>query len=77
VAQVYFHYSNPDGVLLDRRGTHVANLTEARDFATGFVRSLIIAPSGEDWRNWLLHVSDEQGEELFIVPFSHVLGKPH
>jgi hypothetical protein len=24
-----------------------------------------------------LHVSDDQGDELFIVPFTFVLGKPH
>jgi hypothetical protein len=77
VAQMYFHYSSPDGMLLDKRGTAVANLSEARDCAMGFVRSLVIEPSGEDWRDWLLYVSDELGEELFTVPFALVLGKPH
>ena len=31
----------------------------------------------EDWRDWVLHVSDDQGDELFVVPFTFVLGKPH
>lgn len=77
MAQVYFHYSNSDGALIDRRGTDVDNLADARDCAACFVRSLVTAPSGEDWRNWILHVSDELGEELFIVPFALMLGKPH
>lgn len=77
MAQVYFHYSNPRGALIDRRGADVDDLAEARDCATRFVQSLITAPSTEDWRNWILHVSDEQGEEIFVVPFAFVLGKPH
>jgi hypothetical protein len=31
----------------------------------------------EDWRGWILHVNDDLGDELFVVPFSFVLGKPH
>lgn len=77
MAQLYFHYSNSRGALIDRRGADVDDLAEARDRATHFVRSLIAAPSMEDWRNWVLHVSDELGEEIFIVPFASVLGRPH
>ena len=77
MAQVYFHYTSPEGALLDRRGANVDNITDARDCATGVVQSLITAPSAEDWREWVLHVSDELGEELFIVPFATVIGKPH
>jgi hypothetical protein len=28
-------------------------------------------------RSWILHVSDNLGDELFVVPFAFVLGKPH
>ena len=31
----------------------------------------------DDWRGWVLHVSDDQGDELFVVPFTFVLGKPN
>jgi len=31
----------------------------------------------EDWRGWVLHVSDESGEEIFNLPFDSLLGKPH
>ena len=77
MAQVYFHCSNTEGVLIDRRGTCVADLIEAHEEATSVVRSLIAAPSLEDWRGWVLHVSDEAGDEIFVLPFASVLGKPH
>jgi hypothetical protein len=36
-----------------------------------------MAPSAEDWRNWVLHVSDALGDEIFALPFASLLGKPH
>jgi hypothetical protein len=41
------------------------------------VRSLTATRSLEDWRGWMLHVSDDLGDELFVIPFAFVLGKPH
>ena len=52
-------------------------LTGARDDATGFVQSFTSERSLEDWRDWVLHVSDDQGDALFVVPFAFVLGKSH
>jgi hypothetical protein len=77
MAQVYFHYSNPEGVLSDRNGAAVCDLIEAHDHAARVMRSLITTPSAEDWRSWVLHVSDDLGEEIFEVPFASMLGKPH
>jgi len=77
LAQVYFHYSNTEGVLLDRGGAAVGDLAEAHECATLVVRSFLMAPSTEDWRGWILHVSDEIGEEIFDLPFASLLGKPH
>ena len=77
MTQVYFHCSNTKKVFVDRRGTLVDDLAEACDHATRIVRSLIDERSLEDWRDWALHVSDEQGGELFVVPFTFVLGKSH
>jgi hypothetical protein len=77
MAQVYFRCSNTRGALIDGCGTEVGDLAEARDYAAGVVRSLITLPSLEDWRNWVLHVSDDLGDEIFVVPFASVLGKPH
>ena len=77
MAQVYFHCTNTEGVWVDQRGAAVDNLAEAREHAALVVRSLIMAPSQEDWRDWVLHISDEIGDEIFSVPFASLLGKPH
>lgn len=77
MADVNFHYSNTRGVLIDRSGTAVDDLNEAREHAYWAVRSLIMTPSGEDWRGWVLHVTDDDGHEILDVPFAAVLGKPH
>jgi hypothetical protein len=55
----------------------VDDLAEARDHATRVVESVTNERSLEDWRDWVLHVSDDQGDELFAVPLTFVLGKPH
>lgn len=77
MAQVYFHCSSTQGALIDRSGAAIDNLAEARDHATLVVRSLIMTPGEEDWRGWVLHVSDADGEEIFSLPFASMLGKPH
>lgn len=50
---------------------------EAHEQAALVVRSLLMAPTAEDWRGWVLHVSDDLGEEIFAVPFASILGKLH
>jgi hypothetical protein len=77
VTHVYFHCSSDRGVLIDQRGTAVDDLVAARDCAAGVVRTLIVANSAKDCRDWVLHVSDDLGTEIFVVPFAFVLGKPH
>ena len=77
MADVYFHYSNERGVLIDRNGTAVDDIGEAREHAIRLARSLIMTPSTEDWRGWVLHITDDDGEEIFEVPFATLLGKPH
>jgi hypothetical protein len=65
------------GISIDRCGSAVADLTEAREHAVLVVRSLIMTLTLEDWRAWVLHVTDDDGEEIFSVPFTSQLGKPH
>jgi hypothetical protein len=77
MAQLYFHCSSTDEVLVDRIGTAVGDLAEARDHAACIVRSFVMAPNPEDWRDWVMHVSDDLDDEIFVVPFASVLGKPH
>ena len=73
MTQVYFHCSNTKKVFVDYRGAVV----DARDHATRVVQSFTNERSLEDWRDWVLHVSDDQGDELFVVPFTFVLGRPN
>lgn len=77
MAQVYFHCSNTKHALIDQCGASIDDLAEAREHAALLVRSLIATPTTEDWRGWVLHVSDDLGDEIFSVPFASVLGKPH
>ena len=75
MAQVYFHCSSAQGVFLDPRGADIQDLTDAREHAAQVVGAMIATPCNEDWRHWVLHVSDEGGEELFAVPFASMLGR--
>jgi hypothetical protein len=77
LGQVYFHCSNTKGVLVDQRGATVADLMEAVEEASNVVRARVASPDLVDWRDWVLHVSDEAGEELFVMPFAFVIGKPN
>jgi len=74
---LYFHCSKTKKVFVDRCGTVAGDLAEARDHATQVVRSLAKTWSPDDWRDWVLHVSDDLIDELFVVPFAFVLGKSH
>ena len=77
MAQVYFHCSNNQGVSIAQCAAAVDDLAEARQHAALVVRSLISAPGPEDWRGWVLHVSDDIGDEILTVPFTSELGKLH
>jgi hypothetical protein len=77
MAQVYFHCSSPAGVILDRRGIEVDGLAEAQELAARAVWSFLNEPGADDWRDWVLHVSDDLGEEIFVMRFASLLGKPH
>ena len=77
MVQVYFHCSNTEGTLIDRSGIAVSSLTEARDRAAQIMNSMILTPGAEDWRDWVIHVSGSDGEEIFDLPFTAMLGKPH
>ena len=77
MTQVYFHCSNADEVLIDRRGAAVLNLAEARDHAARVMRSLIQSRTQDDWREWILHIADDFGDELLAVPFTSMLGRMH
>ncbi|KJC35382.1 hypothetical protein UP10_16210 [Bradyrhizobium sp. LTSPM299] len=73
---LYFHCSDDEHVLVDRTGAAM-NLSEAREHAERLVRTYVMIPSAEDWRNWILHVTDDLGDEVFELPFAAVLGQLH
>jgi hypothetical protein len=77
MAQVYFHCSNSKEVRIDQSGAVVSDLAEARDHAACVVQLMIRESSAEDWRDWVVHVSDAYDDEIFEVPFSAILGKAH
>ena len=77
MTQIYFQCSNNGRLLPECRVVAVADLAEARDHATRIMKSLTMLPGPEDLRSWLLHVCDDLGVELFVMPFTFVLGKPH
>ena len=77
MTQVYFHCSSSRGVRIDQSGEAVSDLAEARDRAACIVRSLIMERGAEDWRDWVVHVSDDFDDELSVLPFAFLLGKGH
>ena len=77
MAHVYFNCCSDRKVLLDQRGADVDDLIEVREYAARAVQSLIGTVGAEDWRKWVLHVSDELGDEVFDMPFSVLIGKLH
>ena len=77
MAQISLSCSNSRGMLLDRQTIQVEDLLEACDYATAMARSLLATASLEDWRRCRLDVCDDLGVEIFVMPFSSILGKPH
>ncbi len=77
MAHAVFRCSNSQGHIIDGRVANVDDLIEAREYATRVARSLIGAPTLLDWRSCCLNVSDDLGQELFVIPLSSIIGKPH
>ena len=77
MSQFYFHCSTYQHLLIDQTGTAVCDLAEARDHAAQVVHSFVTTLNAEDWRDWVLHVSDDLDDEIFAVSFASLLGKPH
>ncbi len=77
MTHLYFHCSTPEGLLFDRHGSEVEDLEEARERARALILVYIGRPGPEDWRRWALSVSDAEGEELFLIPFAALLGRPN
>jgi uncharacterized protein DUF6894 len=77
MTHVYFHCSNADRIVLDPQGLEVEDFVEAHQCAAQIVRAFVASIGPDDWRSWTLHVSDESGEDIFVMPFACVVGRPH
>lgn len=77
MTHVYFHCSSAERVLLDQNGSDVEDLVEAHERAKQIVQQFVSSQTPDDWRAWTMHVSDENGDDIFLMPFAYVLGRPH
>ena len=75
---LYFHCAGPGEVLIDRDGAEVLDLMEARDRARALARILLEEAYGtRDFTDWHVYVSDEDDEEMLLIPFSDVMPTLH
>ena len=74
---LYFHCADTREVLLDRSGSEIEDMYDARARAFQVIQAIITSLGPQDWREWNVHVRDDEGEEHLVVPFASVLGKPH
>ena len=78
MAQFFFHCSNSEKVLVDRSGYDLHDLVEVRRRASGIMRRCIeMGAVDGDCRDWLMHVVDEMDEEVFVLPFADMIGRPN
>ena len=77
MARVYFHCSGAHEVLVDRRGSDLDHVSDMHQRAVQVIHSYIATAGAHDWRDWMVHVSDDDGEEIFLLPFASVLGRLH
>jgi hypothetical protein len=77
MATLYFHCAGRQEVLLDRRGSEMEDIFDVKARAVQIIQAMITSVGPEDWREWNVHVRTGEGDELLLVPFSTVLGKPH
>ncbi len=64
----FFHVPTGD-LFEDRHGSELANADEAREEATGFARDLMRSAESLDWSNWVVEVTDSQGNLVLDLSF--------
>lgn len=77
MARVCFRCSDSERMMPNRCEIQADDLADMREQAAMAVRTLLASPGPEDWRSWVLHVSDDLGEEILTLPFSSVIGRLH
>jgi Domain of unknown function (DUF6894) len=71
---VFFRCSSAKRMLPNLCTAEVEDLTDARAQAAMAVRMLLALPGVDDWRDWVMHVIDDLGEEIFALPFKSIMG---
>ncbi len=78
MTHLYFHCTGPSDILIDRIGTAVLDLEDAREHALTLARTLVESAYGvQDFSQWQVYVGDEDNEEMLLVPFTAVLPTLH
>jgi hypothetical protein len=78
MAQFFFHCTSSEKVLVDSTGYDLLDLVEVRHCASGIMRRCVETGAVDgDCRDWLMHVTDEEDEEVFVLPFSDIVGRLH
>jgi hypothetical protein len=77
MAEVFFRCSSADRMLPNLCTAEIDDLTDARDTAAMAVRMLLALPGADDWRDWVMHVIDDLGEEIVTLPFTSIMGRVH
>ncbi len=78
MAQFFFHCTSSEKVLVDQSGDDLLDLAEVRHRASAIMRHRMETGVVDgDCRDWLMHVTDEEDEEVFVLSFSDVIGRLH
>jgi hypothetical protein len=68
-----YFFNVPTGDLFeDWLGSELANPDEAREEATGFARDLMRSAESLDWSNWVVKVTDTDGNVVLDLSFDAV-----
>ena len=78
MTHLFFHCTGPGEILIDRVGTKVLDISEAREHALALARSLVESAYGlRDFSQWQVYVGDEDDDEILLVPFAAALPTLH
>jgi hypothetical protein len=76
MTQISLCCTNDSGTILDRRLVKISNLDEAREYAVDLIRSSTANANLRDSRKCRVHVQDELGHDIFVMPFWSTLRRP-
>jgi F420-0:gamma-glutamyl ligase-like protein len=69
MAKFFFHFSSKKDRIEDRRGVYLAGPYEAHQHAVNVIRKVGLLTKGEPWRDWVIDITDADGQNVLTVPF--------